>query len=175
MLLKSGHDVFLYGCEGSDAPCTEFIQTHTLSDIRQEWGTGDNRFEIGYDWKSEGFKHDFNTKRTITTQKYYNNSIREINLRKKDDDFLLLMQGRYQEPIDKGVNLWLTCEPGIGYRGSYAKYRAFESAYLQNFTYGSQHPFKSINGNYYDRVIPNYFDDKDFVFSEEKDDSCCEE
>ena len=48
MLLSLGHEVFLYGAENSLAPCTEFIQTHTLHEIRQTWGTGDNRFKIGY-------------------------------------------------------------------------------------------------------------------------------
>ena len=162
MLLDLGHEVFLYGAEGSDAPCTEFIQTHTLSDIRKEWGDGDNRFDLGYDWKNNEFRHDFNKNKTQTTRKYYSKAIQEINKRKKDDDFLLLSQGAYQKPIADGVGLYLTLEPGIGYRGSYAKFRAFESSYLQNFTYGSQHPFKSINGNHYDRVIPNYWDLKDF-------------
>lgn len=172
MLLSLGHEVYLYGSEGSDAPCTEFIETHTLQDIRDAWGEGDNRFEIGYDWKSKGFKHDFNTQRTRTTLKYYDNAIAEINKRKRDDDFLLVMQGEYQRPIadSPAVNLWLTVEPGIGYRGSYCRFRAFESAYLQNFTYGSEHPKQSINGSYYDRVIPNYFDPKDFPFVEKKED-----
>ena len=170
MLLSLGHEVFIYGAEGSDAPCTEFIQTHTLADIRKEWGEGDNRFEIGYNWKEKGFKHDFNKERTETTKKFYQVCIEEINKRKKPDDFLLIMQGVYHKPIDDGVGLWLTCEPGIGYRGSYTRFRAFESSYLQNFTYGSEHPRECINGNYYDRVIPNYFDPKDFEFREEKDD-----
>jgi len=163
LLLDLGHTVYLYGAEGSDAPCTEFIQTHTLSDIRSAWGSGDNRFDIGYDWKNSEFRHDFNQMpKTKTTQKYYNNAVNEINKRKKDDHFLLLSQGGYQKNIAQRVGLFLTCEPGIGYRGSYAKYRAFESSYLQNFTYGSEHPRQSIRGNYYDRVIPNYFDAKDF-------------
>ena len=170
MLLSLGHEVFLYGCEGSDAECTEFIQTHTLKDIRKEWGTGDNRFELGYDWKRLGFKHDFNEKKTNTTGRFYGVCIEEINKRKKEDDFLLLMQGVYHKPVADGVGLWLTCEPGIGYRGSYTRFRAFESAYLQNFTYGSEHPKESINGNYYDRVIPNYFDAKDFPFHRKKGD-----
>jgi glycosyltransferase involved in cell wall biosynthesis len=169
MLLSLGHEVYLYGSEGSDAPCTEFIQTHTLKDIRDSWGEGDNRFEIGYNWKTKQFKHDFNSAKTETTKKYYNNCVIEINKRKKSDDFLLLTQGQYQKIISKGVDLYLTCEPGVGYRGSFTRFRAFESAYLQNFTYGSEHPFKSINGNYYDRVIPNYFDAKDFEFSDKKD------
>jgi len=170
MLLSLGHEVYIYGAEGSDVPCTKFIQTHSLADIREEWGEGDNRFELGYNWKDKGFKHDFNTTKTPTTLKFYQKCIQEINKKKKPDDFLLIMQGFYHKPIDDGVGLALTCEPGIGYRGSYAKYRAFESSYLQNFTYGSQHPFKSINGSNYDRVIPNYFDPKDFKFSDKKED-----
>jgi glycosyltransferase involved in cell wall biosynthesis len=170
MLLSLGHEVYLYGTEGSDAPCTEFIQTHTLSDIRQEWGNGDNRFDLGYDWRSEGFRHDFNTECTATTKKYYQAAIEGVLRRRRPDDFLLVMQGVYQKPIADAVGLWLTCEPGIGYRGSYTRFRAFESAYLMNFTYGSEHPRECINGNYYDRVIPNYFDAKDFPFCADKED-----
>jgi len=170
MLLDLGHEVYLYGAEGSDAPCTKFIQTHTLSDIRREWGEGDNRFEIGYDWEHKQFKHDINDKPTLTTLKYYSNVVKFINENKRDDDFLLVTQGTYQKPIADAVNLELTCEPGIGYRGSYTKYRSFESTYIQNFTYGSEHPRQSINGAYYDRVIPNYFDEKDFPYHEKKED-----
>lgn len=172
MLLSRDHEVFVYGAEGSDVPCTEFIQTHTLDQVRDTWGSGDNRFEIGYDWKRHGFRHDFNTERTAVTRQYYAKATAEINARKRDDDFLLMSQGVYQKPIADGVGLWLTLEPGIGYRGSFARFRAFESAYLQNFTYGSEHPGQSINGHYYDRVIPNYFDVKDFPFvpKEERED-----
>jgi len=170
MLLSLGHEVFLYGSEGSDAPCTEFIQTHTLKDIRNEWGEGDNRFEIGYDWRRKNFKHDFNKPPCEARIVSFKNCIKEINKRKKPDDFLLLSMGTYQKGVADAVKLILTCEPGIGYRGSYARYRAFESSYLQNFTYGFQWGNKSINGNWYDRVIPNYFDAKDFEFREKKDD-----
>ena len=170
MLKDLGHTVYFYGAEGSEVPADEFIQTHTLSDIRQEWGAGDNRYEIGYNWKQEGFKHDLNKQRTKTTKKFYKNAIAAINERKEKDHFLLLPQGVYHKPIADAVGLYLTCEPGIGYRGSYAPFRAFESPYIQNFTYGSEHPRQSINGAYYDRVIPNYFDLNDFEFSDEKDD-----
>jgi len=170
MLLDLGHEVWLYGAEGSDCPCTKFIQTHTLKDIRDAWGEGDNRFEIGYDWKGTQFKHDINAETQPVTRKYYENCIREINKHKNDDDFILLTQGSYQRSISQAVGLHMTCEPGIGYRGSFCNFRSFESTYIQNFTYGSEHPRKAINGRYYDRVIPNYFDTKDFPFQEEKDD-----
>ena len=171
MLLAMGHEVFVYGAEGSDVPCTEFIQTHTLKEIRDTWGEGDNRFEIGYDWHSKQFKHDINADTPApVTLKYYANAIAEIEARKKDDDFLLITQGYYQKPIADALKMYLTLETGIGYRGSFCNFRAFESSYIQNFTYGSEHPRESINGNYYDRVIPNYFDPKDFPFSDKKED-----
>lgn len=171
MLLSSGHEVYIYGAEGSDVPCTEFIQTHTLDDIRKEWGDGDNRFDIGYDWHNSGFRHDFNKEKTPTTQKFYFKCIEEIAKRKKDDDFLLIMQGQYHKPIYQFLKMYLTCEPGIGYRGSDEKnFRAFESAYMQNFTYGSFHPFGDENGSYYDRIIPNYFDTHDFTYGEKPKD-----
>lgn len=173
MLLSLGHEVYLYGCEGSDAPCTAFAQTHTLAQVRQEWGDGDNRPEcdgLGYQWRETGFRHDFNEERTATTRAYYQAAIEAIQAQAYEDDFLLVMQGYYQKPVADACGLWLTCEPGIGYRGSYAEYRAFESAYLRNFTYGSEHPGECINGNWYDRVIPNYFDAKDFTFCADKGD-----
>ena len=170
MLMSLGHDVFLYGAEGSDAPSTEFIQTHTLKQIRQEWGDGDNRFEIGYDWKTWGFRHDFNAERTDTTKLFWSRAYEAILESKRDSDYLLVMQGQYHKPVADVAKLFLTVEPGIGYRGSYAAFRAFESAYLMNFTYGSGEPYKSVDGAYYWRVIPNYFDEKDFPYQEKKED-----
>lgn len=171
MLMSLGHEVFFYGPEGSDVECTEFIQTHKISDIRRDYGNGDNRFEIGYDWTNQDFRHDFNTDRKPSTLQFYAKTIEHINKIKKPDDFLLLTQGMYHRPIVEATGLFLACEPGVGYRGSVkAHFRAFESAYIQNFTYGSENPNQSMNGSYYDRVIPNYFDPDDIEFSDTKED-----
>lgn len=170
MLLSLGHEVFLYGAAESDAPCTRLIATHGLKDIRNTWGCGDNRFSLGYNYYDRGFRHDFNKTPTPLTKRFMKRAAKEINRLKKPDDFLLLTQGWYQKEVADKVKLFLTCEPGIGYRGSFARFRAFESSYIQNFTHGSQNPFKSINGDYFSRVIPNYFDPKDFTYSAKKDD-----
>lgn len=186
MLKDLGHEVFLYGAEGSDAPHDHFIQTHTLSDIRQEWGEGWNLdwntgLGVGYDWRSTQFRHDFNATRTETTQKYYRVASKAVQENARKDDFLLLMQGYYQKPIADAARLYLTVEPGVGYRGSIkgplgdpqwtqGPFRAFESSYLQNFTYGSESPGKSVDGAYYDRVIPNYFEPQDFPYRAKKGD-----
>ena len=180
ILTSLGHEVFFYGSEGSDVEeyCNSdklhFIQTHTLKDIIDDYGEGDNRFEVGYNWMNKDFKHDFNTTKKPSTIKFYKNCVLEINKNKKKDDFLLLSQGNYFEPIKKYVNFskYLTCEFGIGYRGSVkSNQRAFESSYIQNYTYGSEYGLNTCgNGSYYDRVIPNYFDPDDFIYSDKKKD-----
>lgn len=180
MLTSLGHEVFFYGAEGSDveeycnSPLLHFVQTHTLDDIRRDYGDGDNRFELGYNWRTQDFRHDMNSTRKPSTLKFYTKCVEEINKVKKPDDFLLATQGQYHKPIADAVHLYLNCESGIGYRGTVkpedVKYgmwsRVFESSYGQNFSYGSDHPYASLNGSYYDRVIPNYFDPDDVEFSD---------
>lgn len=179
MLTSLGHTVFFYGAESSDVAeyCANepgeliFIETHKLVDIAKDYGDGDNRYSIGYDFTNTDFRHDFNSTRKPSTVKFYRSCIEYINANKKPDDFLLCTQGSYHTPIVDAVKLFLTCEPGIGYRGSVkGRFRAFESSYIQNFTYGSEAPFACINGSYYDRVIPNYFDPDEVEFGAECDD-----
>lgn len=172
MMANSGHQVHLYGVGYTDIkhPNIHFHPVVSMDDVIKEWGEGDNRFELNYDWHTKGFKHDLNQPPTPTTLKFRTKTIELINKIKKPDDFLLLSQGYYHKPIADAVRLYLTCEPGIGYRGSYAKFRAFESSYIMYFTYGSEHPRQSINGSYYDRVIPNYFDLDDFEFNDKPKD-----
>lgn len=179
MLCSIGHTVYLYGARSTEEEPLEnyiqsknfhFIETHTVKEIGKTWGNGDNRFELLYDWTNTDFRHDFSSERSPLTLKFNEKVINHINSIKKPDDFLLMTQGHYQKPIKDGVNLFLTCEPGIGYRGSLiGNFRAFESSYIQNFTYGSEAPFECINGSYYDRVIPNYFDEADVEFSNQSD------
>jgi glycosyltransferase involved in cell wall biosynthesis len=179
MLVDLGHEVFFYGSEGSDVEeyCNSdrlhFVQTHTIQDIADSWGDGDNRFEIQYDWYSGDYRHDFDKEITKATLKFYANSIENIAKLKRKDDFLLCTQGYFHKPIVDAVKLpyHLTIESGIGYRGSsQGWHRVFESAYIKNFTYGSEKPFASMNGDFYDRIIPNYFDPDDVEFSSEKED-----
>jgi glycosyltransferase involved in cell wall biosynthesis len=179
MLMEQGHEVYVYGAEGGDVPCTEYVETHTLEDINNAWGDGDNRFDIGYDWRSGMFRHDINKEKTETTKKFYRNAIKEIEKRKDPDDFLMIMQGYYNKEIADAVDLFLTMEPGIGYRGSVPRlnsgktvYRGFESSYIMNYTYGRENAQNNstANGAYYDRVFPNYFEKEDFTFKEDKDD-----
>jgi FkbM family methyltransferase len=182
MLTSLGHEVFFYGSEGSDVEeyCDSdklhFIQTHTLQDIANDYGDGwnlDDYPSCGYDWRNTDFRHDFNTERKPSTLKFYGNVIKHINEIKKPDDFFLNPMGQYFKVVSDGIKLFLDLESGAGYRGSICTpnhFRCFESAFLRDFAYGSENPGKDINGNWYDRVIPNFFDPEDFEYSEEKGD-----
>lgn len=170
MLLNLGHEVIFYGAEGSDVECSKFVQTHTLKDICEDYGDGDNRFEIGYDWTNNDFRADFSSPKP-STEKFRAKCIEEIKANKNHNDFLLCTQGLYHKPIADAVQLFLTCEPGIGYTGSVKGwYRSFESSSWQSFAYGSEGPFQSVDGSYYDRVIPNYFEPDDIEFNDKKKD-----
>lgn len=183
MLISLGHKVYLYGARASNEAGLEeyiksenftFVETHTIEDIRANYGEGDNTDEcngLGYKWRTMDFKHDLNAKPNSSTIKFYLKAIEEINKRKKDNHFLLCTQGTYHKIIADSVKLFLTAESGIGYRGSVRNwFRSFESSYIQNYTYGYENDLACANGNYYDRVIPNYFDPEDIKFSIEKKD-----
>lgn len=183
MLLSMGHTVYFYGCDGSDILeyCANepgelhYIRTHSLDDLRQDYGNGwnlDSFPELYYDWTVSNFKHDLSsTEKKPSTLKFFESCIRIINQVKKADDFLLCTQGAYHRPIAEAVKLTLNCESGIGYRGwAEEMFHCFESYYGMHFLYGSDKPFASLNGRYYDRRIFNYFDLNDYEFSDTKED-----
>ena len=148
MLTSMGNEVFFYWSEGSDIEeyCNSdklhFIQTHTLTDIMDSFGDGNNLYSVGYNFHASDYHHDLDqVEKTIATKNFYASCIENINKLKKPDDFLLATQGVFHKPIIDAVNFpnHLTVESGIGYRGSYTGWhRVFESSYTENFSYGSR-------------------------------------
>jgi glycosyltransferase involved in cell wall biosynthesis len=63
----------------------------------------------------------------------------------------------------------IVIEPGIGYADTFANFRVFESYALMHALSGKQ-SVSNCNPDWYGVVIPNYFDLKDFEWSDEKDD-----
>lgn len=168
MLMSLGHEVYIYGAEGSDVECTEFIQTHTLEEMREHIGDGTDN-ELGYDWYRKASIDELEIARRAA--KYLNGEViirtaNEIAKRKKPDDFLLLPVA--MRALAEIVGLPLTVESGIGYPHSFARFRVFESSSIMHLTYGGEFKGSMIRPNKYDRVIPNYFDPCDFEYKEEK-------
>lgn len=154
ILKKLGHYVIFYGVEGSDVECDEFVQVSTKDILEQTYGKWEKN-------KIYGCKEGDLAHRTFNQ-----NAIAEINKRKLWGDFLLLCFGTYQKEIADTVKIPDTIEIGIGYTGSFARFRIFESYFQMNWSYGAE---KIDNGNFYDCVIPGYFDPSDFTYSDKKD------
>jgi glycosyltransferase involved in cell wall biosynthesis len=164
MMTELGHDVFLYGGEENDAACTEFVPIVTKAE-RIEWFGGVDLYKapINLTWSP----HD------VHWQTSNERAIAEIAQRKSDRDFIGVLGGACQKPIADTFPELMTVEYGIGYSGVFANYRVFESYAWMHAVYGSHANVSGVmsaRGQFYDAVIPNYYEVADFPFSDEKDD-----
>lgn len=155
ILKMLGHYVIFYGIEGSTVKCDEFVPVSTPAILKQAYGDWDKTKVYRGDYGDFAYNH------------FRDNCVKEIQQRKLTGDFLLLCHGSYQQDIANAVQVPNTIEIGIGHRSSFAKFRIFESQYQLNWTYGNEN---KGDGNFYDCVIPGYFDPKDFEYKDQKDD-----
>jgi glycosyltransferase involved in cell wall biosynthesis len=159
MMTRRGHTVIHYGHEDSDLECTEHVTVLTADDWRHAYGD--------YDWRKHFFKFDVND---YAYQTFYANAIREVGKRKQAGDFILPFWGAGVRPICDAHPDLITVEPGIGYAGGHwARFKIFESYAIYHAYYGLD-AVGQCKQDWYDVVIPNYFDLEDFEYSEEKDD-----
>lgn len=155
MLKSLGHTVYFYGVEGSEVVCDHFIEVSTQEILRKTYGD--------YDRSTSFFLQNPND---LAHRTFNRNAIDAIRKNKEDQDILLCPMGSYQKPIADATGL-LAVESGIGYTGVFSNYRVFESYAWMHYIYGL---LNIQDGQWYDAVIPNYFDPDDFPFQEEKKD-----
>lgn len=159
MMKQRGHEIIHYGHEDSDLVCDEHVSVLTNKDFNDVYGS--------HDWRKKFFKFDTNDN---AYQTFFKNSIKEIQKRKRKNDFLLPFWGSGVRPICDAHNDMIVVEPGIGYAGGHwAKWKVFES-YAIYHAYCGLKNVGQCNQSWYDVVIPNYFDLNDFEYSEKKDD-----
>lgn len=159
MMTERGHTVIHYGHEDSDLPCTEHVSVLTNDDFMRVYGT--------HDWRSKFFT--YNTQ-DDAYQTFYKNAIREIGKRKQKNDFLLPFWGSGVRQICDAHPDMIVVEPGIGYAGGHwARWKIFESYAIYHAFCGLKN-VGQCNQDWYDVVIPNYFDPEDFTYSEDKED-----
>ena len=155
MIKKYGHTLYFYGVEGSEVACDEMINVSDRDILEKTYGA--------YDRSTNFFRQD---PYDFAHKTFNENAITAILENKKERDILLCPMGVYQKPIADAVNM-LTVEPGIGYEGVFSSCRVFESYAWMHYIYGKL----NINdGEWYDAVIPNYFNPEDFPFKEKKQD-----
>lgn len=160
MMTARGHKVIHYGHEESDLPCTEHVTVLSTEDWKKTYGD--------HDWRKHFFKFD-NSDHAYQT--FYKNAIREVGKRKQKNDFILPFWGSGVRPVCDAHPDLITVEPGIGYAGGHwARFKIFESYAIYHAYYGLD-SVGTCKQDWYDAVIPNYFDPDDFVYTpEEKED-----
>jgi glycosyltransferase involved in cell wall biosynthesis len=159
MMTERGHTVIHYGHEDSDLTCTEHVTVLTNQDFERAYG--------GYDWRRNFYKYDLGDH---AYQTFFRNAIREVGLRKQPNDFILPFWGAGVRPICDAHSDMICVEPGIGYAGGHwARWKIFESYAIYHAYYGLD-AVGTCKQDWYDAVIPNYFDPADFEFRREKQD-----
>ena len=153
MLTSLGHEVIHYGAAGADVPC-ESVVTVPEELFQACYGT--------YDWRREHFRYSADDP---AMQAYLVNTTRAVNARKQPGDFLLSTFGLGQKPIFDGVDGVIKVESGIGYSGTFAPFRVFESQAWMHYIWG-RYGTPGDDGLWYDAVIPNSFDPADFEIEE---------
>ena len=123
MMMSLGHEVFLYAGDQCDAPCTEHIPVFNERQ-RLDHCAGKHFIEATWDASTYGW-HRFN-KITAT----------EIRMRMQPKDFICVIGGYAHKPIADMIPELMTVEFGIGYPGSFAKYRVWESYAWMHTVYG---------------------------------------
>lgn len=146
MMKKLGHEVILYSGEKNEAKCDEHVVC--ISDLNRKSMIGDNHY-TEVNWGSKLW-NSFN--QTV---------IDEIKNRINQKDFICLIGGSSQKPIADAFPKHLAVEFGIGYAGVFADFKIFESYAWMHTIYGAQsnNNAASIDGKWFDGVIPNQFED----------------
>ena len=159
MMTQRGHEVIHYGHEDSDLECAEHVTVTTNQDLQIAYGN--------YDWRRNFYKFDM---ADHAYQTFFRNAIQEVALRKQPGDFILPFWGAGVRPVCDAHPDLICVEPGIGYAGGHwARWKIFES-YAIYHAYCGLEAVGNCQQDWYEAVIPNYFDPEDFEFREDKDD-----
>lgn len=159
MMMSLGHTVYLYGAEGSNAPCTEFIQIISERERRA-------LLEKAHSNNCE-YQHVSMEENRPLWQRSNATAAAEVALRKQPRDFLLTIGGASQKLVfDFNADL-MPCEYSIGYGGNFLPNRVFESHAWKHYCYGIQ---QISEVRFFDTVIPLFFDPDEFRFEDKPDD-----
>ena len=159
MMKSLGHEVYLYGTEGSEADCTEFIQTLSMKERTKLMGAYDPSALPNLIWDGKEKIWQIPALRAVA----------EISMRRGPRDFLCMISGCQKQIADMLPGM-AAVEYGIGYGGALMNYRVYESYTHMAFIVGQQGTDRAMN--HYHVVIPNYYDLADFHFESVKDDYC---
>lgn len=150
MMVPLGWPITLYSGEQNEAPCDEHVVVNSNAEQVSWFGK--------FDYHSNFYPITWgiNDRHWIESN---TNTIVEIGSRFKKGDFICIIGGNCQKMIADAFPQLKSIEFGIGYSGVFSNFRVFESYSHMHNIYGQ---LKVGDGSFYDCVIPNYFDPKDF-------------
>lgn len=150
MMMARGHTVFLYAGEQNTAPCTEHIPC--ITEAERVLACGRQHFTAASFDSNAPHWQLFNAKTVLG-----------IRARAEPKDIICLIGGVAQQPVANAFPHIMAVEYGIGYGGSFAKYRVFESYAWMHHCYGYELAKRGrgahdADGRFFDAVIPGYFE-----------------
>lgn len=158
MMTAREHEVFHYGHEESKVEAKHFTVV-TNEDFKKSYGN--------HDWRKNFFKFDMGDH---AYKEFFTNAISAIRSNMQPHDFVLPFWGSGTRPVCDALPECITVEPGIGYAGGHwARFKVFESYAIMHAYYGLE-AVGQCKQDWYDVVIPNYFDRNDFTYRNERED-----
>jgi glycosyltransferase involved in cell wall biosynthesis len=120
-----------------------------------------------YDWRKSQFRHN---SEDFAHKTFNANAGAEILKRKKRGDLVLAFWSGTKAACDiaNADNDLIVVEPGIGSGWAFAQFRCYESYPLKG-AYAGTEGVSRCNPHWYHRVVPNYFDARDFDATQERE------
>lgn len=153
-----GYETVLYGSAHDEGDFGEVVEIITETD-RKEW--------FGHiDWNTTVF--DGWNQNDVWWQKSNVRAINQIRNRIEPGDLICIIAGWCQEQIAQAFPEYMILEWAVGYEGIMPNtHHCFESEIWRHYIYGKN----NINdGRFFDAVIPNSFEQKDFKCYSQRED-----
>jgi glycosyltransferase involved in cell wall biosynthesis len=151
MMQAGGHTVYLYSGDQNTTPCHEHVVCFTEEERQAMLG--------GAHYTSGSFDP------TLPHWVAFNSRVvSEISKRAEQKDFVCVIGGTANKPIEDMLPNMMVVEFGIGYAGTFAKFRVFETYAWLHTVYGTTtHNAATLDGKWYDAVINGYVDEDEFT------------
>lgn len=157
MMKSLGHVVYLYAGDQNEAEVDELITCLTNEERLESLGSR-HYVEGSFD---NTLPH---------WQKFINTAIIEMGKRIEQKDFICVIGGHTQKPIADAFPNNISVEFGVGYSGTFSKFKVYESYAWMHSMYGAYKDPSSVDGNFFDTVIPGYLEPSMFPLQEKKED-----
>jgi len=153
MMKMLGHTVYLYAGEHNEAPCDEHIVC--ISEVERVACLNGKHYTHA--------SFDYSLPHWVKFNQFAIDGIRE---RIRAQDFICVIGGLAHKQVADAFPANMTVEFGIGYPGTFSKYRIWESYAWMHTCYGaaSNNQPQAIDGQWFDAVIPSYFEVERFPF-----------